>query len=334
MPCNLIPIATGRHGDSLCLRIRDDGLWSGVVQWYHGGGDCLDFGQTIAEAILLDRWSDRLIGFDIEHAVRAEAIDSDTCGVEPTRNGCANRDPWEAYAVEKLSVGSLTNGKSDEWLSDAFVQRDIGVAAVLAGRLAEVFRRPSESVQPLEALRWAEAATGLVPSAAWAWESLGRLSERLDRREDAIAAYFRGVRCSTFSSQSVRMAAKTPDPASAKFSLWRLQDLSPKTVSEDDYLRRLRMPDLKARRAAVHRHWMDLAADFSDGTSEQLFALHMSAWDIGLGSMEDYARVIACIEESARLGGMHRRAAVAKVHLDALHHRYGITAPLGDPSAK
>ena len=334
MPCNLIPIATGRHGDSLCLRIRDDGRWSGVVQWYHGGGDCLDFGQTIAEAILLDRHADRLDGFDIHHAIRADSVDSDIIDDVPRRNGVAVCDPWLDHAVADLAAEPLLAGHSDRSLSDALQERGIGIAAILAGRLAAVFRRPNKSVDVERAISWARCATQTAPSAAWGWESLGRLLERVDRIDEAIAAYSRGARCSSFSSQSVRMAAATPDRETAKYSLWRLQELSPKTVSEDDYLRRLRMPDLQARRAAVHRHWMDLAADFSDGTSEQLFSLHMSAWDIGLGNMEDYARVIACIEESARVGGMHRRANVAKVHLDALQHRYGVTASLGGPSAK
>lgn len=49
-----IPIIGNRFGDWLCLKVGNDGKCCEIVHWYHGGGDYIPFGKTLAESLLYD----------------------------------------------------------------------------------------------------------------------------------------------------------------------------------------------------------------------------------------------------------------------------------------
>ena len=49
-----LPIIGNDYGDWLCLRIAADGTVSELVQWSHGGGDWIPYGNTLAEGLLYD----------------------------------------------------------------------------------------------------------------------------------------------------------------------------------------------------------------------------------------------------------------------------------------
>ena len=49
-----LPIIGNDYGDWLCLRIAADGTVSELVQWSHGGGDWIPYGNSLAEGLLYD----------------------------------------------------------------------------------------------------------------------------------------------------------------------------------------------------------------------------------------------------------------------------------------
>ena len=55
MQPDTLPVIGNRFGDWLCMRIDPQGQVSEIVHWYHGGGDFLPFGSTLAEALLYDQ---------------------------------------------------------------------------------------------------------------------------------------------------------------------------------------------------------------------------------------------------------------------------------------
>ncbi len=71
MPPDLLPLVSNGLGDWLCARVSADSTIGEVVYWYHGGGDCLPYGKTMAEAIIYDAVSHRFPGRQIGLAIPA-----------------------------------------------------------------------------------------------------------------------------------------------------------------------------------------------------------------------------------------------------------------------
>ena len=57
-----LPIVGNGYGDWLCLRLGSDNRPAEVIHWYHGGGDWMPWGRTLAEAIAFDCLRSRLPG--------------------------------------------------------------------------------------------------------------------------------------------------------------------------------------------------------------------------------------------------------------------------------
>ncbi|MDX1929701.1 MAG: hypothetical protein SFV81_24455 [Pirellulaceae bacterium] len=49
-----LPLVGNEYGDWLCVRIDSDNRLGELLHWYHGGGDWIPVGRTIAEAVLHD----------------------------------------------------------------------------------------------------------------------------------------------------------------------------------------------------------------------------------------------------------------------------------------
>ncbi len=62
MPPDLLPLVGNSIGDWLCARVAADDTIAEVIYWYHGGGDCLPYGKTIAEALVYDSLAARFPG--------------------------------------------------------------------------------------------------------------------------------------------------------------------------------------------------------------------------------------------------------------------------------
>ena len=63
MSCDLIPLVESTAGDWLCVRVDENSMASEVVQWYHGGGDWIPWGQDIAQAIVFDGYLPDFFGW-------------------------------------------------------------------------------------------------------------------------------------------------------------------------------------------------------------------------------------------------------------------------------
>lgn len=49
-----LPLIGNEYGDWLCVRVNESNRFGELVHWYHGGGDWIPVGRTIAEAVLHD----------------------------------------------------------------------------------------------------------------------------------------------------------------------------------------------------------------------------------------------------------------------------------------
>lgn len=93
MPPDLLPVVGNGRGDWLCLRVDTEGRVSRIVQWYHGGGDWIPWGRTLAEAIYFDALFERLPGPHRRHALPPE----------PTPGDARNRDdPFLRWAASHV----------------------------------------------------------------------------------------------------------------------------------------------------------------------------------------------------------------------------------------
>jgi len=84
MPPDLLPLVGNMAGDWLCVRVDQHSRASEIVQWYHGGGDWISWGNSIAEAIVFDHVHPRLPGPRRRHSIPAEDYrqrTTETCSV-------------------------------------------------------------------------------------------------------------------------------------------------------------------------------------------------------------------------------------------------------------
>lgn len=72
MSCDLLPLIGNAAGDWLCIRIGEANTMGEVIQWYHGGGDWIPWGNDLAEAIVFDAAVERIPGAARRHATPAE----------------------------------------------------------------------------------------------------------------------------------------------------------------------------------------------------------------------------------------------------------------------
>lgn len=314
MACHLMPLIGNSSGDYLAVRIDDAGTAAEIVHWYHGGGDWIPWGKTLAQAILIDEFSDRLPGLDRRHAV----------AVERRPPAADETNGWLPFALKHVDTPEITklstaeSQKSSEPLADCFIDNDIGRLAVLAGRAAAAVNVNDQD----EALnRTCEMARSINPHLAWTWDVAGRVAESEGNIDQAVELYTRGSRCSVYTSQSVRMRTHAHEETVPKFSVARLQHIAPEVVRNDDYLRRLILRTRRDRQEAIHNHWMAAAAEYPIGDRAQLFALHMAAWDVGLWSMDAFGDAIQSIAECCEAAGLVARANVARLHLRTLRKK-------------
>ena len=81
MPCDFLPVLGNDRGDWLCVRFGNDNSANEIIHWYHGGGDWIPWGQTLAEAIVFDSVRAKLPGNRRDHAISAESTLDDEDGL-------------------------------------------------------------------------------------------------------------------------------------------------------------------------------------------------------------------------------------------------------------
>lgn len=299
MCSDFIPLIHNAAGDWLCVRVDQENNASQIVQWYHGGGDWIPWGNDLAEALVFDALIDQISPQSRRHAVPAES----------PRLADRSEDPMLEWALHHLddSVRALFHEPAEpsrivetllkSHVAEVAVQCELVLLALrhpsretlrdaLGSRASEVSHRqltewafdldriPQEYRSDLEselgeqltgqdwnkAASHAESAARLSPELAWPWEILGYSAERNGDIAKATATYRTAMHCSVFTDQSVRFNTHWESDHSAKFSVARLASLSPDTLGSDDYFRKLREADPASRRAKITKHWIQSAS--------------------------------------------------------------------------
>lgn len=109
MPPDLMPVVGNGMGDWLCARVGPESTIRELVHWYHGGGDRLPFGKTLAEAFVFDALRRRLPGSRRRLAIPAEEWATGSLSPEESI--------WPAIGAD----GSGSGGSGDGGLGDGAV---------------------------------------------------------------------------------------------------------------------------------------------------------------------------------------------------------------------
>lgn len=264
-----LPVLGNRNGDWLCLRVGRDSTVQEVVHWYHGGGDWIPWGKTLAEAIAFDSLHDRLPGRSLGHAVPAEPrrpADGDGALTKwaaswlpaevRTALGSSSFPDLAAVLLEhrvsevglrcELVLAALDSGLrrslSPEiaaelgipWEPDA-VSWLFDTALVDEGSRQELCRSVGGTIDFHQdwsgAAAHAEAVCQQRGDLGWAFDVAGWAAEREGNFTTAIEFYRRGAVALAFADQSIRFRTHWFPQGKGKFSLWRLETLKA-TVAE------------------------------------------------------------------------------------------------------
>lgn len=299
MPCDFLPLISSGGGDWLCIHIDKDGSARKIVQWYHGGGDWIPWGDELAEALLFDAIRDRLPGPKRGHAIPA---------VQHSLAIDLGNDPYFLWAKKFLpaKVVKLVESELDsESLAEGLIDHQVSAVAVRCVLLEDALSEPLTQVLTPEVATnlqlpwndviewtfdtdrvpnsvraslaqkfsvdlslsqdWEQASklckdvTQIAPSIAWAWDVLGYYHERKGNDSDAISCYESGSRASVFTDQSVRLQSHWVLEKAPKFSLARLLECSPSSIDGSEYLSLLREKNPSECRKTVTEHWLTAA---------------------------------------------------------------------------
>ncbi len=128
MPPDFLPVLGNMAGDWLCMRLGPHGKIAEIVQWYHGGGDWLPWGNSLAEAIAFDAASQRLPGPSRRHAIPAEPTrGADAAGDDPLLNWAIHQFPAAIASQVRRVIGGDLQG---EELAKELIRSNVAEIAV------------------------------------------------------------------------------------------------------------------------------------------------------------------------------------------------------------
>ncbi|KLU03929.1 putative transmembrane protein [Rhodopirellula islandica] len=115
MPPNFLPLVGSHAGDWLCLRLSDGENAAGgaaydLCHWYHGGGDWLPWGNSLAEALLFDQILPFLPASDHRHAIPSPMDNARS--VQPGTNA------WQDWMTRWLPEGVRPIAQEQRWQSE------------------------------------------------------------------------------------------------------------------------------------------------------------------------------------------------------------------------
>lgn len=112
MPPNFLPLVGSHAGDWLCLRLVDgenstSEITYDLCHWYHGGGDWLPWGSSLAEALLFDQILPYLPASDQRHAIPSP-MDSG----RPSQPGA---NAWQDWMTRSLPDAIRPIAEEQRW---------------------------------------------------------------------------------------------------------------------------------------------------------------------------------------------------------------------------
>lgn len=295
-----LPLLGNRYGDWLCLRVGADNTISEVIHWYHGGGDWIPWGRTLAEAILFDTVRDRLPGRRQAHAIEAESqkvesisnpyfrwaqqfITSDinaNSGIDIDRmlehGYCevALRCELALNALDSSLRQKMTPALAGElgavwepdvvsWLFDNRLIPESKCAALLSHCQAGVGQDWEATAAHARII--ASERDDLV----WAFDLAGWGDEQVGDLELAAGHYQRGTLACAFADQSIRFRSHWFPQWAGKFSTWRLCQLLDNGKVDNsflqpmvsNYLQAIRPSDSASLRSKAMKFWRETAVD-------------------------------------------------------------------------
>ncbi len=351
-----LPVLGNDYGDWLCLRVTAEGdVWE-VIAWWHGGGDWMPYGASLAEAVLFDA-AQRVIGSPRtgEHDVPrryalaewardwvrpaigrfwepdrsgdplTELLDAGLCqsAVRRERVGRALHNPLRVHSNPHAAQALAVRWEPEfvHWLFDSAVIPPPRIAD-----LTSYFRLPAPELLAQDwaaAEREALAVTRQRDDLGWAFDVAGWAAERRGKVKQAVEFYQRGVWASAFTDDSVRLRTHWISEGFGKFAAARLNhwrgELSDQT-SADPYLQELWRDDPESLRARVRDFWINKARQAS---RQQRFAeaydcYYKAGWDCGLQYVTSYAEILDGLIDSAQKADAPALAELGRLHRRSL----------------
>ena len=323
-----LPLIGNEYGDWLCVRVDSTNRFGELVHWYHGGGDWIPVGNTLAEAVLhdvVDQFRPR-VGQVLRGATESTSPEHLTNVIE--RLNEERLQSWLAASLgeelgeshsRRAGLRDVLNALSTtNYLSaiQHLEQAGWSVEAALCDQIEYALQVPDWKEAERLALRLLSRRSDL----AWAVDIAGLAAKRRGELVAASEIYFMGRFASAFSNQSIRMRSHGFEPQFGKVALaemWNLRDHLSSAQRDDSYLQRVWQTPARDLQREVQKYWMSAGKQsMSAGNFANAYDnFYRAGWDIGAQRMTDYLDVFAGLIESAQAAGWTARANVAATHL-------------------
>jgi hypothetical protein len=218
-------------------------------------------------------------------------------------------------------IGAVWEPDFVSWLFDTAL-----IPELTLEELSEHFRVP---VQQLIIQNWdaAEAEAlhvgELRQDLGWAFDITGWAAERRGDYSLAVERYWKGLRASSFSDDSIRFRTHWYGEGYGKFPAARLHALKDRLSDaerQDPYLQVFWQNDPESLRARVRDYWvMEAQKALAAGEFREAYRCYYSAgWDCGLHFMKSYGEILEQLAHTAELGGSPALARIARIYREHL----------------
>jgi hypothetical protein len=172
--------------------------------------------------------------------------------------------------------------------------------------------------------QYSRQATEAAPELAWGWDLLGYARERRGDLKGALRAYRKGIHCSIFTDQTVRVRTHGFSGEDQKFSAARLQSLDyvPEEDDEREYIRLLCDCSDEQRRDRVREFFAERARQLRGPASHDFWK--RAGWDLGAEPMAAFAELLEQVAATAEDAKRPAQAALARTHRNCFRDRYGL----------
>ncbi|MFO0944261.1 MAG: SMI1/KNR4 family protein [Pirellulales bacterium] len=332
-----LPILGNGYGDWICARVDHEGKIYELVHWYHGGGDWVPVGNSLAEAVVHD-------AVDVHRPVRKQMLRG---AVETTRSSSGSHSAallqWltitlsaDRPLVTADNLGNLLQQSTANNYAGSvqrLIELGIAVDAAVCDSIEQIIQQsvPSEnaSLHMLSEedcqriIGFCQSVLERRQDLGWSFSLLGWCQQLNGDKLAGRESFFKGRLASAFSDQSVRLRLHRFEQKYGKFSIAQLASnkttLYPEML-EDSYLAACLDSKDANLVARIQDYWLNLAQQASnqqDYASAYRFAFN-AGWDLGAANMASYRKILDFLAVLAAKAGWVARAAIAKAHLDAI----------------
>jgi hypothetical protein len=337
-----LPLVGNDYGDWICARVTEDNRLGELIHWFHGGGDWIPVGHSIAEALLHD-------AIDQFRPIKKQMLRGAVESI-PLKNdadclqGSKQKTEFLRWLENSLSesnvkkqLGSILELTEPEDYPKALrnlIDDGLLVEACSCDLIESIINKSlpndkEQSIKNLSSQEWSEIEwlcekiIRMRSDIGWSFALHGMSCEFRFAHERAQSSWFQGRFASAFSDQSVRLQLHHFEKHYKKCCIAQLVSKPsqlPDKIRNDGYLEQFTSSDANCLNSTIQNFWRQQGCEAmnQERFAEAYQAFYRSGWDLGAEKLMAFHQILTDMREAAAQAGWVARSRVIQSYLECL----------------